>query len=822
MAPPSIPASLRIGPLEAADPAKVGGHRLVGRLGTGAMGTVYAALAPDGSRRALELAHREWDPAAQEPPVPEPGAHLLGARASGRHGGRPWAALEHVPGPDLATWVEERGALSDGALLCLAAGVADALARVHAAGTVHGDVEPRTVLMAPDGPRVRDFGVARGIDDSAPARVAGAPGWLAPERYAGAPPEPASDVFAWACVVVLGASGAEPFGSEGTLAELEERARLNRVELSDVPVPLRPVLRRALSVDPGERPTARSAAQACLRALERGVGGAGETRGPGEERGGFRAPGKADGVGRRSGENGGGDSGTWEASDGPGDLCSDAGEEGGGAPSVLVVEGEHAAPHEVPRSELDGGREKGGAPPGAEAGRRRWLKRERSFLFRGEEDRGRREGPSRGGLPGKRGLGSLFGKVRLGRGPGESPGEGRRGVPEDPGKDGGRGSGETGSGSGPGSGTGSGSGIGSGTGRGPGEGVGDRGDGGDRDTSRLRPFLDRLWPEVQGDDDDAAWNADPPRRSGRLRRFFGGGDGAASVAALVAGVLVALAATAGGGAFLLDALGPDEPEHQHPSSFGEDLLVRARDTVLGADAFELTVLTHGGNGSGPRQSTRTRGPTVYDRVRYQAEPEEVLRWNSTVGGGGPTSDRMWWDGRLLDAGGTSAGGDPASWAEPPDPGEADAHTPEVVTEPLRSAIEDGRVIGYREADYVPSEPAEDAYAHLADGQPAGERDALWVEGEFATTDNPAAEPAVFTLVTTAEGVPLAFSWEEQTHFHLRPTSSRLSPEDLGTGEEEYPRWWYTEYTFVSFDAEVDLPVPDPDEVRASEHPDGGQ
>lgn len=352
------------------------------------------------------------------------------------------------------------------------------------------------------------------------------------------------------------------------------------------------------------------------------------------------------------------------------------------------------------------------------------------------------------------------------------------------------------------------------------------------DTSPLRPYLDRMWPEVPADD-DAAWNADPLHRSGLRRRTCGGRVGrrlggvggfrgrTAVVSALVAGVLVALAATAGGGAFLLDSLGPDEPEHQHPSAVGEDLLVRARDTVLGADTFELTVLTHGGNGSGPRQSTRTRGPTVYDRVRYQAEPEEALRWNSTVGGDGPTSDRMWWAGRLLDAGNTSMAGDPASWAEPPDPGQTDAHTPEAVAAPLRSAVEDGRVVGYREADYVPSEPAEDAYAHLAEGQPGGERDALWVEGEFSTTDNPAAESAAFTLVTTGEGVPLAFSWEERTHFHMRPTSVRLSPEDLGTGGEEYPRWWYTEYTFVSFDTEVDLPVPDPDEVQASEHPDGG-
>lgn len=182
---------------------------------------------------------------------------------------------------------------------------------------------------------------------------------------------------------------------------------------------------------------------------------------------------------------------------------------------------------------------------------------------------------------------------------------------------------------------------------------------------------------------------------------------------------------------------------------------------------------------------------------------------------------MWWEGRLLDAGETSSDGEPASWSESAEPDRADAHTREAITAPLRSAVDGGRVLGYRRADYVPAETAEDAYPHLADGRPTGERDAVWIEGEFPASDNPAADPAVFTLVTTEEGVPLEFSWEEETHFHMRPTSLRLSPEDLGTGEEGYPQWWYTEYTFVSFDAEVDLQVPEPDEVRASGSPDGG-
>ena len=191
MAPPAIP-TLRIGPLEPADPAKVGGHRLVGRLGAGTMGTVYAALAPGGARRTLELAHRGWAPSAQDPPTPETGAHLLTARNGGTHGGRPWAALDHVPGTDLATWVSTRGPLPEGALLCLAAALADALAGVHAAGTVHGDVEPGTVGLAPTG-RGSGTSGSRAVSTTRPPRRWRAPpgGWprnATPEPRPNRPP----------------------------------------------------------------------------------------------------------------------------------------------------------------------------------------------------------------------------------------------------------------------------------------------------------------------------------------------------------------------------------------------------------------------------------------------------------------------------------------------------------------------------------------------------------------------------------------------------------------------------------------------------------
>ena len=593
--------------------------------------------------------------------------------------------------------------------------------------------------------------------------------------------------------MTLAASGEPPFGSGGDLAESEERARLNRVELSAAPPGLRPLLRRALSADPGERPTARAAADACLRVLERLPGGSGAEHGEG--------PGPADPD--RVPHNGGGEgecgsrggAEETEGEQGPLHRGTAGGSGSGFRPRTAET------PSGEPGPELGGPDGNGGGPSPEEEENLPWLKVERPFSD--PDGQGSGESPN---VPGgersrKKRFGGAFGRLLRARTP-QGPHEGTEPV----------GTGAGGAGRRPG-----GAADPSGEGSGPVHG----GEGHHRPTSPLRHHLDRVWPDITAADDDPAWERDPPLRSVPTSRAPGNPTSTGRTAALVACLLVLIAVAAGGGALLLHTLGPEQPEPSPSHAVGDELLVRARDTVLTADTFELTILTHGGNGTGPHQSARTRGPTLYDRVRYQNGPEEVLRWNSTVGDGGPTSDRMWWEGRLLDAGDTSSDGDPASWSESAEPDRADAHTREAVTAPLRSAIDDGRIIGYRRADYVPAETAEDAYPHLADGRPTGERDAVWIEGEFPASDNPAADPAVFTLVTTEEGVPLEFSWEEETHFHMRPTSTRLSPEDLGTGDEEYPRWWYTEYTFISFGAEVDLQVPEPGEVRASERSGGG-
>src|SRR5205814_2444468 len=78
----------------------------------------------------------------------------------------PWLATSYVPGPSLYDAVRGNGPLPPAAVWRLAGGLAEALQAVHARGLVHRDLKPTNVLLAADGPRVIDFGVARALDST--------------------------------------------------------------------------------------------------------------------------------------------------------------------------------------------------------------------------------------------------------------------------------------------------------------------------------------------------------------------------------------------------------------------------------------------------------------------------------------------------------------------------------------------------------------------------------------------------------------------------------------------------------------------------------
>jgi serine/threonine protein kinase len=172
-------------------------------------------------------------------------------------GPMPWLATAYVPGPSLASAVQRYGPLPGRSVLALAAGLAEGLAAIHAAGLVHRDLKPSNVLLATDGPRVIDFGIARFTQSTGITRVGvvvGSPEFMSPEQAMGRVIGPPSDVFSLGAVLAFAATGRTPFdGREAT--ELFDQIAFNPPDLTGVPVEVRSVIAWCMAKVPRERPT---------------------------------------------------------------------------------------------------------------------------------------------------------------------------------------------------------------------------------------------------------------------------------------------------------------------------------------------------------------------------------------------------------------------------------------------------------------------------------------------------------------------------------------------------------------------------------------
>src|SRR5690242_19833603 len=253
--------------LEAGDPRHAGKYRLLGRLGGGGMGQVFLGQSPGGRLVAVKLIRSELagDPDfrarfAREVTTARTisGIFTVPVVDADVDGPQPWLVTAFVEGPSLADAVASQGPVPAGPALTLAAGLAEGLEVIHAAGVVHRDLKPSNVLLAADGPRIIDFGISQSADASGLTRtgwVAGSPGFMSPEQAEGIPAGPASDIFSLGSVLVFAVTGSEPFGS-GTAAALLYRVVHSRPDTSQVPAPIRPLVERCLEKDPRHRPTA--------------------------------------------------------------------------------------------------------------------------------------------------------------------------------------------------------------------------------------------------------------------------------------------------------------------------------------------------------------------------------------------------------------------------------------------------------------------------------------------------------------------------------------------------------------------------------------
>jgi hypothetical protein len=248
------------------------GFTVTGRLGAGGTGTVWSATREaDGRPVALKLvagAGDAWEDTGTGPrsgSAAEQAAREAGLLAGIDHphvvrlheatalaDGTVVLVLDLVDGGSYAAVVAARGHLHPGEVVTSLAPVARAVAHLHTLGVVHADLSPGNVLFTRQGkPMVSDLGVAR-LFGEVPDQVHGTEGFTAPEVVLGAPPTPASDVYAIGALARFGLTGAAP--------PTPGLGPPSGSVLEDQPLRLVQLIERCLSADPGVRPTAASVA----------------------------------------------------------------------------------------------------------------------------------------------------------------------------------------------------------------------------------------------------------------------------------------------------------------------------------------------------------------------------------------------------------------------------------------------------------------------------------------------------------------------------------------------------------------------------------
>ena len=246
---------------------RIGRFETVKLLGRGGMGVVYLARDPVIDRPvAVKLLGEGFDAAARERFAREARAvgrldheNIVRIFDVGEHHGRPFIAMEFVPGHTLGALMRRAPRLPQVELLSLVEDACRGLAFAHRSGVVHLDVKPENLIRRDDGRlKILDFGIARVIaaDETQTRHVLGTLRYMSPEQLTGGLVDHRSDIFGLGCVIFEVLAGQPAFGDTWP----EVLARLNGAatpRLSDLVPVVHPGLERltarAMAFNPAER-----------------------------------------------------------------------------------------------------------------------------------------------------------------------------------------------------------------------------------------------------------------------------------------------------------------------------------------------------------------------------------------------------------------------------------------------------------------------------------------------------------------------------------------------------------------------------------------
>ncbi len=290
-----------------------GEYRIVERIGSGGMGSVYKAEQPSMNRFvALKVLHARYlsrddlvSRFRREARAMSQLSHPNTARVY-KYGqlddGSCFFVMEYMEGRNLVQTLKAEGPMDPDRCIGIMAQVCGALEEAHGAGIIHRDLKPENVFLTNQGgtvdfPKVLDFGLAKVTERqmgymslmnlTQQGTVFGTPEFMSPEQALGATLDRRSDIYSLGLIMYEMLTGKLPFDAKGKREIMTAQVQTAPIPLSErlprrsFPARLEGVIAKALAKNPADRfPTAAALAEALQSCLSTSLPGIGKMAGP--------------------------------------------------------------------------------------------------------------------------------------------------------------------------------------------------------------------------------------------------------------------------------------------------------------------------------------------------------------------------------------------------------------------------------------------------------------------------------------------------------------------------------------------------------------
>ncbi len=253
-----------------ADRVLGGRYRVLDKVGTGGMATVYRGMdqvlgrtvaiktmlpqyATDPSFAARFKQEAQAAAALNSP-------YIVSVYDWGKDGDTYYIIMEYLRGTDLKSGIRKHGALDCKKVAQIGSQIAQALSVAHNHDIIHRDIKPQNIMVQPDGNiKVMDFGIARAKNShlTTDNSVLGTAHYVSPEQTQGKPLGPTTDFYSLGIVMYEAATGRVPFDGDNAVTVAMKQVTEQPVPPSqinpNVDPQLEAIILKCMQKDPKDR-----------------------------------------------------------------------------------------------------------------------------------------------------------------------------------------------------------------------------------------------------------------------------------------------------------------------------------------------------------------------------------------------------------------------------------------------------------------------------------------------------------------------------------------------------------------------------------------